>query len=150
MNGFDRYMISYQKIVTDTNMLSSTRLLAAKLQQTTYITVKDFLQDLSNDELFDLIEAADSLILNNDNSTHCQDIVLISEMLTRAEGLASSTEDDIFQHTRALCTFVACEGLARRGLVKVFRENMSFGEDMVDKIIIERLPGTDYTEFEVG
>lgn len=35
--------------------------------------------------------------------------------------------------------FFACEGLFRKGLVKLHRENMSFGSDMGDKLLVEKI-----------
>lgn len=149
INNFDSYSIVYDKIVNDTNMLSSTRLLASKLQHAPYMTVGDFLNGLSNDELFTLLEAADQLFINQKDCVHGRDVVLISEMLTRAEGVFNVTEEDVTRRTKAFCSFLACEGLARRGLVKIYRERMSFGEDMANKIIIEKLPDVDYDDLRL-
>lgn len=140
----DNYQIAYEKIVKDTHMLPATRLLAARLQNTPYLTVKDFLESLSNEEVFNLLEIADQMLLDFENCEHGKDLVLLSEMLVRAEGLISSTDYDVAKQTNALCSFLACEGLARRGLVKIYRQNMSFGEDMQDRVIVEKLSGIDY------
>lgn len=148
INNLDRYIIFYDKIVDDTTMLSSTRLLASKLRHTPYMTVGNFLNGLSDDELFTLLEAADQLFINQEDCVHGRDVVLISEMLARAEGVVNVTDEDVTRRTEALCSFLACEGLARRGLVKVYRERMSFGEDMANKVIVEKLPDVDYTEFD--
>jgi hypothetical protein len=34
---------------------------------------------------------------------------------------------------------LTCEQLARKGMVKIYRENMSFGPDMENKIVVEKL-----------
>jgi hypothetical protein len=39
----------------------------------------------------------------------------------------------------AFCAFLAIEGLSRKGLVKVYHENISFGEDFGNKIVVEKL-----------
>lgn len=147
INNLDRYSISYDRIVNDTDMLSSTRLLASKLQHNPYMTVGDFLNGLSDDELFTLLEIADQLIINSEDSIHGRDIVLISEMLVRAEGLVSITEEEVTHRTNALCSFLACEGLARRGLVKIYRERMSFGEEMHHAVVVEKLPNVNYDDY---
>lgn len=147
MNNLDKYSIAYDKIVNDTDMLPSTRLLALKLQHNPYMTVGDFLNGLSDDELFTLLEIADQLIINFEDCVHGRDVVLISEMLVRAEGLVSITEEEVAHRTNALCSFLACEGLARRGLVKIYRERMSFGEDMLNAVVVEKLPGVDYGNY---
>jgi len=38
-----------------------------------------------------------------------------------------------------LIAFLAVESLARKGLVKSYPQNMSFGEDMAKKVIAERI-----------
>lgn len=148
INNLDMYSIVYSKIVNDTSMLSSTRLLASKLQHTPYTTVGDFLSGLSDDELFTLLEIADQLVFNFNDCVNGKDIILISEMLVRAEGLVSATDEDVAERTNVLCSFLACEGLARRGLVKIYRERMSFGEDMRNAVIVEKLPGVDYNDLQ--
>ena len=46
------------------------------------------------------------------------------------------TLDTIHQRTNHLITLIAIESLSRKGLVKVHHKNMSFGDDMGDKVII--------------
>lgn len=147
IDNLDTHVILYQKIVEDTSMLPPTRRLASTLQQQPYMVIKDFLLGLSDDEVFTLLEVADQLIHNYEECEQCRDIVLIAEMLTRAEGLISHNDEEVATRTVALCSFLACEGLARRGLVKIYRENMSFGQDMIDSIILEKQPGVDYDSF---
>ena len=150
INNLDNFSIAYDKIVSDTKMLPATRLLASRLQNTPYLTVKDFLEGLSDEEVFDLLEVADEMMANHEMCAYGRDLVLISEMLVRAEGLISSNDHEVAQRTNALCSFIACEGLARRGLVKIFRENMSFGEDMADKMIVKAIPGINYDDIDLN
>jgi hypothetical protein len=61
-------------------------------------------------------------------------------MLATAEGLDSSDGYDTVQlRVSQLIAFLAVESLTRKGLVKSYPQNMSFGEDMAKKIIAERL-----------
>ena len=149
-NKLDQFQIVYDRIVADITMLPATRLLASKLQNNPYLTVKDFLEGLADEEVFDLLEVADQMMHEDEECKHGQDLLLISEMLVRAEGLISSNEKELTQRTNALCSFIACEGLARRGLVKIYRQNMSFGEEMHTKVIVERIPGIDYNDYDVN
>ena len=147
-NNLDQFQIVYDRIVADITMLPATRLLASKLQNNPYLTVKDFLEGLADDEVFDLLEVADQMMREDEECEHGQDLLLISEMLVRAEGLISANDQELTQRTNTLCSFIACEGLARRGLVKIHRHNMSFGEEMHNKVIVERIPGVNYNDYD--
>jgi len=148
-NNFDltKFFISYQRIVDDTQMLSCTRILALRLQKQQYLTVKDFFIDLSNDDLINLLKVTESLYSGNEQTLGVANIFLITEMLTRAEGLISTDEHQLMSRVKIFCSFLTCESLARRGLVKIFRENLSFGEEMIDSIIIEKLSDIDYDSY---
>jgi hypothetical protein len=68
------------------------------------------------------------------------DLLLMAEMLVRAEGLNGSDSSEAMNiHLKKFITFLAIEGLYRKGLVRVFRENMSFGEDMEERVIVEKI-----------
>lgn len=149
-DNLDSYKIAYDKIVNDTTMLPTTRLLASKLQNNPYLTVKDFLEGLSDEEVFTLLEIADEMVTNFEACDHGKDLVLIGEMLVRAEGLISANDEEVAQRTNSLCSFIACEGLARRGLVQIFRQNMSFGEEMLDKTIVKAIPGINYDDMDLS
>lgn len=139
-----KYTINYDVLMTS-NMLAVTKLLGTRLQQNPYCTVKDFLESLSDADLDMLVEIAD----NGDPETneYYGDLLLITEMLSGAEGVATRDTDHLITKINALCMFLAMEGLARKGLIDVLRENMSFGEDMQDKFIAKKKDGVNYDDF---
>ena len=51
----------------------------------------------------------------------------------------SKDAEQVSERMNAFCGFLAIEGLSRKGLVKVYHENISFGEDFGNKIIVEKL-----------
>jgi hypothetical protein len=68
------------------------------------------------------------------------DILIISEMLATAEGLDGAADLDVFiDRSNQLTGFIIIESLKRKGLVKVYYENMSFGEELGDKVVVERI-----------
>ena len=82
-----------------------------------------------------LLEVADT-----DDNPRLGEILLISEMLATGEGLEQSQDaDGVTLRMNAFCAFLAIEGLSRKGLVKVYHENISFGEDFGNKIVVEKL-----------
>jgi hypothetical protein len=60
-------------------------------------------------------------------------------MLAAGEGLALEGVDTTTARVNQFCMLIVIESLARKGLVKVFHENMSFGDEMGDKTIVEKL-----------
>lgn len=128
------FSINYAKILDQKDMLPTTRLLAADLLSNPYMPVGDFFAGLSDSALEELLEVCD-----NSENPHFEELILIAEMLSNAEGLESGTIDIIHQRANHLITLLAVESLGRKGLVKVYHKNMSFGEDMGDRIIVEKL-----------
>ena len=129
------YTIQYQKIISDKKLLPSTRLLATEILDKGYMRVGDYLKELVDNDLNYFLRVAED--------TECEEfaeVALLSEMLATSEGLdPSSSLDDFIKRTTAMIGFFACEGLFRKGIVKLHRENMSFGSDMGDKLLVEKI-----------
>lgn len=140
--------INYDKIVADREMLTVTRLLAAHLCYNPYMTVGDFVKALSNEDLDVLMDVAEGMDKEDFQSApRLEELVLITEMLVRAEGLITSDSDALVARINAFCTFLALEGLFRKGMVKLYHNHMSFGEDMGQKILVEKIEGVDYDDY---
>lgn len=133
-NDGSTFTLNYQRIVNEKGMLSITKLLASSLIHNPYMRVGDFMKELSDWDLDVLLHLCD-----DEENEHFEELVLIAEMLAVAEGLDSGTVEVIHERTNHLITLFAIESLHRKGLAKVFHENMSFGEDMGDKIIVQKL-----------
>ena len=133
------YSVDHTKVIQSQDCLAVTKLLAVDLMSRPYMQVGDFFKKLSNSDLatlMDVIEANDGVTPNDQFS----DLILISEMLASAEGLGNSeTVDGITDRANQLISFLIIVSLERKGLVKVHYENMSFGEDMGDKIVVEKI-----------
>ena len=126
------YTVDLPKVVESTEMLAVTRLLASTLMVNPYINVGEYISKLSDADLGALNEMVDN--------SKWEDIIVMAEMLATGEGLPSSETTEMFQDRMSgLCSFLVIESLKRKGLVKVHYENMSFGEDMGDKIVVERI-----------
>jgi len=131
------YHVSLSTVVGSSTMLPVTRLLAADLQTNPYLTIGDFFKNLSDSDLQALIEVVDE----GETNAHFSELLLVSQMLATAEGLGAKFEnlDIVTQRVNAFCMYVAIESLHRKGLVKVHHQNMSFGDDMKSKIVVERI-----------
>jgi hypothetical protein len=126
------FKVNLEKVSKTKGYLSTTRLLAYRMLENPYITVEDFLLDISDSDLKELLYKVDE--------EDVEEIILLSEMLATGEGLEYSKTDSVMlERTNILVGFLTIESLARKGLVKVYRENMSFGDDFASKIIVEKM-----------
>jgi hypothetical protein len=142
------FSVNYENLINSKEYLAVTRKLAIDLMAKPYMTVEQFINNLSDGDISQLLEMsvddddedADPLDSIAETEKNLGDLVLIAEMLAVAEGLESSDGYDMVQNrVSQLIAFLAVESLARKGLVKSHPHNMSFGEDMAKKIIAERI-----------
>lgn len=134
---FDSNKLSlvYENIIKAKDLMPVTRALALDLSNTGYISVGDFLRDMNDNDLENLLN-----ISENEEREEYSQILLISEMLATGEGLSPSDNAEEFASRMSqLVMLLAVESLHRKGLVKIYRGNMSFGADMADKVIVEKL-----------
>lgn len=129
------FNIRYDNVMKQKDFLPITRTLAIDLSESGYIRPGDFLKALTDSDVNVLLKIAE-----NEENPRLEEILLISEMLATGEGLEQSKNADEVKHRmNAFCSFLAIEGLSRKGLVKVYHENISFGEDFRNKLIVEML-----------
>lgn len=136
MNEFNEnthFNVNFAAVLAQKDFMSVTRMLAADIMSTPYMSIGDFICKLSDEELQSLLEISD-----DEEHPRLEEIVLISEMLAAAEGLEASTFDTSHERVNQFCVFLVLESLKRKDLVKLRYENMSFGEDYKDKIIAEK------------
>jgi hypothetical protein len=142
------FSVNYENLINSKEYLAVTRKLAIDLMAKPYMTVEQFINNLSDGDISQLLEMsvgdddedADPLDSIAETEKNLGDLVLIAEMLAVAEGLESSDGYDMIQNrVSQLIAFLAVESLARKGLVKSHPHNMSFGEEMAKKIIAERI-----------
>ena len=132
-DGFP-YTINYEKILEQKQMLPITKLLVTELQKNPYMTPGDFFKDLPDSTLNELQAVAD-----DNESNHFEELILITEMLTQAEGLSSMSFDEMNKRTSQFIMYLTLESLKRKGLIILHYENMSFGDDYGDKMIAEKV-----------
>ena len=131
LHDFSDIQLDYSKIAKDTNSMALTRLLAKQLMEISYITVGDFMLNLTDYDLQSLIE-----LIDKKPNPRIVDFVLIAEMLAIGEGCGPSDNTKVFEHrTSMLTNFIIMESLSRKNLIELEHKNMSFHEDMADKQI---------------
>lgn len=129
--GMNLELISQQEDLT-----SATRLLAITLQKQPYISVGDWFKSLS---VFQFAELND--LIEQPTTKGDEEILLLTLMLSKGEGTdveyeASNAMARQFDTLKMYITFVSLE---KKGLVKVHYENLTLGDDMGDKIVVEKV-----------
>ena len=102
-----------------------------------YTSLGKFFKKLSDENLEVLMEIIDEG--DSEFNERMEDIVLMTEMLSRAEGVPTESVEEITENVNYFGACVTCVSLARKGLVRVYYENMSFGTDNGEKVIVERI-----------
>lgn len=129
------FTVNYHKIANNKDMPAMTKLLAYRIITDGYITPGDFFKSISEDDLDILLEIADEP--NDHPNAECA--LLMAEMLATSEGLDQGNIDEMMNRTNQFLIMAVMESLYRKGMIKLYHENMSFGEDMGDKIVAERV-----------
>jgi hypothetical protein len=137
----NEFLISFKNVSEDNTMLPTTRLLAVDITKNGYINVGDFFKNMPESDLQSYLHMVEEI--HNENADAGAEVLLLSEMLAIGEGLENGLNATEMQPMQArmgqLIMFLSCESLARKGLVKLYRENMSFGDDIGNKPFVEKL-----------
>ena len=131
------FTVNLDKILASKEMLAVTKLTAAKAKIEGYITVGVFLQQLSDPDLNELMFICEAAM--DDTNERLGEVLLIAEILAVGEGMEPGTLSQVTKRMNAFIVMLTIESLHRKGLVKVYHNNMSLGEDAGDKIIVEKL-----------
>ena len=126
-----------EKIIDSDKLLPVTKSVAKMLMRNPYTSLGKFFKKLSDENLQVLMEIIDEG--DSEFNEGMEDVVLMTEMLSRAEGVPSQSIEDITENVNYFGACVTCVSLARKGLVRVYYDNMSFGTDQGEKILVEKL-----------
>jgi hypothetical protein len=130
------FEISYEKIFKTNSVLPMARLLAAALMENPYMSIGKYMQKVRDKELALIMEISE----DEEDERMC-DILLMAEMLARAEGVESPDIETVQEHLQGFISFAAITSLDRKGLVQAHYNNMSFGKEYHEHIIAERKYG---------
>jgi hypothetical protein len=131
------WMLNYPKIAESTNFAPVVRMLAIDLQKCPYLSVGDFLKNMSDIGLNELMELSGDKAEMDEKTL--EQMMILTLMLSRAEGSEDFNMDETGRQVGVLRMLITCESLARKGLIRVFHENMTLGTDMGDKPVAEKL-----------
>ena len=133
------YTLDLAKVATNKELMAVTRLLAANMMNSPYMTLGEFFKSISDKDLQTFVDYFDEL-KSDDYKSWYNDLVVIAEILATSEGLpGSASYDELTNRANQLVGHMLIVSLERKGLVKVNYENLSFGDDMGDKIVVEKI-----------
>jgi hypothetical protein len=127
--------ISYERIVQAKDILPMVRLLAADLMKNPYMTLGTYFQTASASDLQLILEASE-----DEEDERLSDILLMAEMLAKAEGVETECIEDVYKHLNSFITLTAVASLERKGLILADYDVMSFGEEFAHSTIAKRKP----------
>ena len=127
--------INYQNILNAKDLLPMVRLLAADLMANPYMTLGAYFQTAKDTDLELIMEASE-----DEEDERLSDVLLMAEMLAKAEGVETEDIDDVHNHLNAFITLAAVTSLDRKNLVDANYDVMSFGEEFAQHIIAKRKP----------
>ena len=143
MKDFDEnapFTVNYEVIANDDSMPPFLRSLAFDVRKSTYMRPGDFFKKARDSDIEYIMESLDAASFDDaGEDENVTNVILLAIMLSSAEGVEIRNEDDMHQRTNQLAMMAAMTSLARKGLIRVYYENMSFGEDMGDKLVAEKI-----------
>ena len=129
------FEINYEKILKTNNILPMVRLLAADLMKNPYMTIGSYLQRARDSDLQLILEASEV-----EEDERLSDILLMAEMLAKAEGVETECIEDVYKHLNSFITLVAVASLERKKLIIADYDVMSFGEEFAHSTIAKKKP----------
>ena len=129
------FEINYEKILKTNNILPMVRLLAADLMKNPYMTIGSYLQRARDSDLQLILEASE-----DEEDERLSDILLMAEMLAKAEGVETECIEDVYKHLNSFITLVAVASLERKKLIIADYDVMSFGEEFAHSTIAKKKP----------
>lgn len=146
-----KFSVNYDQVIASDAHSSIVKMLALQIKQNSYLTVGDFFRNLSNSDLEYLVYAIEEANQMDEEeyleSDKVDDLVLITMMLSHAEGGEEDGVEDLHQKMNCFCMLTMTTSLHRKGLVDVFFENFSLQQDSSENIIAKRKDGVDYDSF---
>lgn len=135
-DGKEYMHINLEKVLSDRAIPSPVRLLAADIQRCPYMTVGDFFKNLSDTDVLALSE-----IVDNQTESDMENLLLMTIMLAKAEGADGAWDDKalLAKQLSKLQVLITITSLERKGIVRVWYENYTLGNDMDDDKLVEKL-----------
>lgn len=128
------YCVNLEVLATADKVEPSIRKLAATLLKQQYMTVGQWLESLSDSE----IDEVRAFAYTDSPRYNAEQMILLTLVLATGEGCPVENVSDLRKATGLTQLFVAAAVLGRRDELIVFYQNMSYGDDAGDALIVQR------------
>jgi len=129
------YHINLAEVVSCKRFTPSTRALAANLMDNQYHSVGVYFKTISDEDL----DYLSNISAMSDARPEVEELIVLTLMLIQAEGTICTNENDFINCISSFKMMIAGTVIGRKGLIKVNYENLSFNDDMGDKIVFEAI-----------
>jgi hypothetical protein len=130
--------LNYDKIIESPDFSAVAKQVLVSLRKQPYMSLGEFFDKLTNTDLTALNFTID-LAMEHGDAMAVGDLIVIVHALSSAEGVVATNDQEATDNINYFMQLVTCESLARKGLVRVFHENFTFGQDMRGKPVAERI-----------
>ena len=135
------FVLKLDNIINDKNELCSTRLLARLVQERTYVPMKEFLAELSQEDITTILNLSQSITLDGKmNWPKVKLAYTFALVMIMADGDAPLLDlDNCDALVYRAWAFIAMESLNRKGIVEFHANKASFSEDLnLDDVCVVR------------
>lgn len=134
------YNINPEAILENENVSSVVKAAMRRAMKQAFLLPGHWVRDLSDfevDQLVELAEQAKDEDARNEPGPAGEELVLLTLILSTAEGCAPESDAEVMSYTGTLIAVIICESLARKGLVKIFHDKISFVAP--DEVIVQKI-----------
>jgi len=121
-----KYVVNLNLVQQSEDLLLITRWLAGKILEDEYVTIGEVLYQIAQMDDYDLERLMNLAESFEDYGPGDHNIVLMTLMLSAAEGLPVETLDQLHQNIGFLMLFLTAMSLEAKGLAVVYYENLTF------------------------
>lgn len=139
MTDDGEYYVNVDDVANSNSHPAIIRVVANHLLNNQYLTLKDFLKNISDRDLLTLVNMADELHDEEATSRAHHDMTLLTILLAQGEGVFFSDDKQVSQAVTVAVTLFCMEQLCRRNLIEFYREKASFDVDLYNEVIARRI-----------
>ena len=121
----ENYIVDINRIIDSNTTPSVVKLMFMQLQKTPYVTVSDFLKDVSDQDLNFLVQETNNMSSDDEKqqfeSQHT--ISLVALAFCCGEGEAAVSLDSMVESMKLAVLYITLESLSRKNLIKPLKQN---------------------------
>lgn len=135
--NMDEVNINFRTVADSDSVPLVIRHLAERILHSGYFKVGEWFKCLDDEEL-DYVRYVCNIEPEDEEYFEVSsELVLLTMMLSKAEGVSAGTLEDLSGQTGMTKLFCSCTVLGRKGLVKVNYNNMSYGNECNELPLME-------------